>query len=336
MSDLVHQRAKSVHRVAKRAATVMLRSRTVQRVARALARARGHRIVLVYHRIGPPAPPGCEIVPCVPVALFKAQLEALREVANVVTLDELLSIDDPRCSNAPRDAPSVAITFDDDLTSHVGEALPALRDAQVRATFFLSGRALSGAGPYWFQRLEALLIAHGASRTAEQLGLPSTQSTTSLALAVACERSAALRRRVVELSAYVPCPGVLERNGITALVAGGMGVGFHTVDHEILPDLEGSALERAVTHGRDELAGIVSGAIRHFAYPHGKVDVRSAEAVRRAGFEAAFTGRPEALSRRSDRHRIGRWEPGPMSVEDLLIELGIRLHVAAARPAANR
>jgi peptidoglycan/xylan/chitin deacetylase (PgdA/CDA1 family) len=317
---------RTIAAAAKRGATVMLRSRTVQRLVGALARARGHRLVLVYHRLGPPAPPGCQVVPSVPVPLFKAHLQALGEVVDLVTLDEILSADDQRRANAPGRAPAVTITFDDDLPSHATEALPALRETNVPATFFLSGRALNGVGPYWFQRLEALLIAHGNARTGRLLGLPSTYRTGSQDLALACERNSELRRRVLELSAGAPSPGVLERDGIAALVAGGMGVGFHTVDHDVLPDLEDTALQRAVTHGRSQLADAVGDSIRYFAYPHGKADARSCEAVRRAGFVAAFTGRGEPFSRGSDRHRIGRWEPGALTVDDLLAQLGIRFH----------
>ena len=49
---------------------------------------------------------------------------------------------------------------------------PMLRELGVPAAFFLSGRALHGLGAYWFQHLEALLVAHGEPRAAALLGLP--------------------------------------------------------------------------------------------------------------------------------------------------------------------
>jgi hypothetical protein len=66
--------------------------------------------------------------------------------------------------------------------------------------------------------------------------------------------------------------------------------------------------------------------VRFFAYPHGKADLRSAGAVRDGGFDAAFTGRPGATSRGNDRYVIGRWEPGPLRVDDLVVKLAIYLH----------
>ena len=151
---------------ARRAGTALLRSATVNRAVRALARLRGHRLILVYHRLGPAVSPGCEIVPSVPVDVFRTHLQALGEVVDLVTLDEILAEDGTRLGTAGCGRrPAVALTFDDDLPSHVGQALPALREFGVPAAFFLSGRALHGRGAYWFQHLEALLVAHGRADT---------------------------------------------------------------------------------------------------------------------------------------------------------------------------
>ncbi len=321
--------------LAKRAVTLVLRSRTVHRAVRALARARGHRLVLVYHRLGPPAPPGCQVVPSVPVQVFKAQLQALGEIVDLVTLDELLAADGPQSADMFARRPLIAITFDDDLPSHATQALPVLREIGAPAAFFLSGRALNGCGPYWFQGLEALLIAYGHARTAVLLGLPSPCSDQPADLALACERDPELRRRVFEASAGVQTPGVLEPEGIAALAASGMSIGFHTVDHHALPDVDNSALDMIVRHGRDRLAATAGARMRYFAYPYGRVDSRSVDAVRRAGFDAAFTGRPEPLTPRADRYRIGRWEPGPLAVDDLLVKLAVRLHRAAPPASAT-
>jgi peptidoglycan/xylan/chitin deacetylase (PgdA/CDA1 family) len=200
----------------------------------------------------------------------------------------------------------------------------------VRAAFFLSGRALHGLGPYWFQQLEALLDAHGNTRISELLDL---RAPGVADLGLACERDARLRRRVVELASELPAPEILERGGVTALADAGMIVGFHTVDHGILPRMDDAALEDAATRGRESLAAVAGAPVRYFAYPHGKADVRSAAAVRRAGFDAAFTGRPEPLRPGADRHRLGRWEPGPLGVDELLVNLALRLHRATPTPA---
>jgi peptidoglycan/xylan/chitin deacetylase (PgdA/CDA1 family) len=154
-------------------------------------------------------------------------------------------------------------------------------------------------------------------------------------LARECEGSAALRRRVDECAAGMSSSDVLTGSQISALAAAGMTIGFHTVDHEALPALADSELEHAVSHGLNTLAASTGVPVRYFAYPHGKADARSADAVRRAGFDAAFTGRPQPVGHGQERLRLGRWEPGPLGVDDLLVNLAIRLH-RAGRPSRER
>jgi len=305
----------------------MLRSRLVNRAACALACARGHRLVLVYHRVTVLSPPGFAIVPSVSIDVFRAQMHVLGELVDLVSLDEILA--DRRSAACARSRrPAVAVTFDDDLPSHTSEALPVLRELQIPAAFFLSGRALYGLGPYWFQQLEALLDAHGHDRTAALIGVASAAPSQ---LAFACERDSNLRRRVVESAQFVPTPEILGSAGVTALAAAGMTIGFHTVNHAVLPSMDDAALDDALTCGRRRLAAAAGASVRYFAYPYGKADARCAAAVRRAGFDAAFTGRPEPLRPRDDvhRHHIGRWEPGPLSADDFIVKLAVRLHRAA-------
>lgn len=309
--------------LARSIARTVLRSSAVNRAVRALARVRGHRLVLVYHRVGPSAPPGCEVVPSVPVNVFRTQLQALSAIYDLVTLDEILREDRPRDSSPRKRRAAVAVTFDDDLPSHAEHALPVLRELGVPATFFLSGRALHGLGPYWFQQLEALLIAYGERRAATLLHLPEHRARE---LVLSCERNADLRRRVSDVAAKLAIPGILKRDAIAALSAAGMTIGFHTVAHDLLPELSGAALDAAVSRGREELAAAAGAALQYFAYPHGKADTHSAAAVRRAGFNGAFTGFPQPVRDGDDRFRLGRWEPGPLGVDDLLVNIAVRLH----------
>jgi peptidoglycan/xylan/chitin deacetylase (PgdA/CDA1 family) len=100
----------------------------------------------------------------------------------------------------------------------------------------------------------------------------------------------------------------------------------HTLDHHLLPSLDDVAMKAAVVNGRSQLAAAAGTNVRFFAYPHGKVDPRSARAVRGGGFDAAFTGRPTPMCRRNDPYTIGRWEPGPLRVDDLIVKLAMYLH----------
>jgi peptidoglycan/xylan/chitin deacetylase (PgdA/CDA1 family) len=308
----------------RRVGTMFLYSSRLSHALRTLAHWRGHRLVLVYHRLSLRPIPDGAVVPTLLVDIFRTHIQALREVVDLVSLDQLLAPDAdsrPRTNGVRR--PAVAVTFDDDLKSHAEHALPILRELAVPATFFLSGRVLHGQGPYCFQQLEAVLIAHGLKKTMALLGV-SVVHTPELVLA--CERSANLRQRVRELAAGLPEPEVLDAAGIAALSRGGMSVGFHTTNHHLLPDLDSAALDSAVSHGHQALAAAAGVAVRHFAYPYGQADSRCAAAVRQAGFVAAFTGECRPIRQGDDRYRLGRWEPGPLSGDDLLRRLAVRLH----------
>jgi peptidoglycan/xylan/chitin deacetylase (PgdA/CDA1 family) len=285
------------------------------RAARAVAAARGRALALVYHRVvADPGPPG--VVPAVAAGLFRRHVEALAEIGDVVALDELLA------DASPRSRPRFALTFDDDFDTHRGEICPALTAARVPGTFFLSGRSLHGLGPYWFEALDALVLSDGPAATARRLGVDARDLED---LVAACERDPTVCARAVAEAGDVKVSH-LDAVGIRALVDAGMAIGFHTLEHPVLVGLDDAELREAVVGGRTELEAATGRTLRHFAYPHGKADARTARAVADAGFTTGWTGRPAAVGRRSDPFRLGRWEPGAASVDDLLVGIAIRLN----------
>jgi peptidoglycan/xylan/chitin deacetylase (PgdA/CDA1 family) len=289
---------------------------------RAAAR-RGHGLALVYHRVTADGDVAHgEVVPSVGRSRLRAQLEALAELGEVVDLPRLL---DPPAS---RRRPRFALTFDDDYPHHAAHALPVLRDVGVPGAFFLSGRALHGLGPYWWERLEALVAADGVERVGRALGIP---GDSPQALASVCERDPAARSRLAALA-----PGVVGRpldvDGIRTLAAAGMTVGFHTLEHPLLPDLDSDRLAAALTTGREELAAATGRPMTLLAYPHGKADQRVARATRAAGYTAAWTGWPRPAQPGGDRFLLGRWEPGPLDVDAFVASVAVRLNRAAPGP----
>ena len=323
----------SLRSLPRRGATLLMASTPVNYVVRAAARLRGRALVLIYHRVGPPLPAGCEIVPSVAIDTFRSHLHALRELVELVPLDRIVGADTGASPLGSGARPAVAVTFDDDLPSHVQHALPILRELAIPATFFLSGRSLHGLGPYWFQWLETLLVNRGPRQTAALLKM-SDADPHSLLLAAAA--SAELRHRVCEAAAALPTPELLDREGIAALASAAMTVGFHTVDHDMLPALDDAGLQDAVSRGRGDLAAATRQPVRFFAYPFGQSDHRCAGAVRQAGFLAAFTGRPAPWQRAVHPYDVGRWEPGVIGVEDLVAKLAVRLHRASPVTRALR
>jgi peptidoglycan/xylan/chitin deacetylase (PgdA/CDA1 family) len=308
MSD--EGRSRPIKVIAKRA----LSAGVVGDAVRRIAALRGRSLALVYHLVAPGEPTGHGVVPVTPSDLFRLQVEALAEVGEIRPLEELLEDRDRHAR------PRFALTFDDDYVAHVDHVLPILRAIDVPATFFLSGRSLLGLGSYWFELLDRLIGSRGLDEVRRLLHVRAEKVD---ALIAACETDPTVRR-IVETE--VPdVPAHLGRASIEALASAGMGVGFHTLRHEILTGLADDELEAALTEGRSELEQVVGRPLRLFAYPHGKADRRSAGKVRDAGFAAAWTGRPQPMRVGSDRYLLGRWEPGPLDVEDLLVGAAVRL-----------
>jgi peptidoglycan/xylan/chitin deacetylase (PgdA/CDA1 family) len=285
-------------------------------MAMRVAAARHHGLILVYHRIAHGPDLGGGIVPTVPVDLFRRQLEAILEVGEVVELELLLRIPERRRRLR------FALTFDDDYPTHRAVALPVLRRLRVPATFFLCGRSLHGMGPAWFDLLDRLLSRDGLERTRRSVG---SDAETVEGLALACERNEPLRQAVIARGSALASDGQLDSADIAALTQANMSIGFHTLQHLVLPTLDEASLQREILAGRDALEAAASQRISVFAYPHGKADARTARAVRDAGYRAAVTGHPRPITRRSDPLLLGRWEPGPLEVDELVSGIAAKL-----------
>jgi peptidoglycan/xylan/chitin deacetylase (PgdA/CDA1 family) len=305
----------ATRRILEPLASQMLRAPAVRRVGAAAAALRGRRLALVFHRIIEDDERAGGVVPAVPEATFRRQLDQLLEMGDIVPLPSMLA------DASVRSRPRFALTFDDDSLSHHQVVLPVLRDRGVSATFFLGGRSLHGLGPLWFEILDDLVLSRGVAEVARSLG---TSATDVRQLAERCERDPQLQRAIVSEDAVVV--EHLSDGHIAGLEEAGMTIGFHTLHHPLLTRLSGDALDTALTEGRAELEDVVGHRIDLFAYPHGKADGVVRAGVRRAGYVAAWTGRPRAFSSRDDPYRLGRWESGRLLGPALDTRLLATLH----------
>jgi peptidoglycan/xylan/chitin deacetylase (PgdA/CDA1 family) len=284
------------------------------------AAARGRCLVLCYHRVAPDSDRHQAVEP-IPPQRFAEQMRALTSAGDIVPLRTMLSF----CR--PYERPTFAVTFDDDDPSHVRYALPILRELGIPATFFLSGRALHGLGPYWWALLEQSVEEIGLEATSRLLG-HSRGSVKELARA--CRHAGTVKELSPKLT-----PPVMEADDVRTLAQAGMTIGFHTVRHPALPVLNDADLDRALTEGRDALASAAGAAVELLAYPYGRADARVTRAARRAGYTAAFATGNRPMTRHSHRFLIGRWQPGPLNAQDLLAEAALRLTIPEDRAEAT-
>jgi peptidoglycan/xylan/chitin deacetylase (PgdA/CDA1 family) len=285
----------------------------LRRLGAAVATMRHRSLVLIYHRVTSGPRSALEIVPVVSPSTLRAHLDTLQEFADVTSLDAVLS-------GEHTGRLRVAITFDDDDLSHVEHALPVLASAGVRATFFLSGRALHGLPDYWWAHLEQALMAHGVGAVAAALEVTGNISR----IASACEDPRVAER--LSRLAVAPSGRQLAAADIAQLTGADMTIGFHTLGHPVLCSLRPSALNDALTHGRARLEQAAGTAIHYVAYPHGRADARVALAAKTSGYRAGFIAGGRAVSRDVDPFLIPRWEPGQLTAAQLATEALLRLH----------
>ncbi|HEV2787172.1 MAG TPA: polysaccharide deacetylase family protein, partial [Solirubrobacteraceae bacterium] len=133
----------------------------------------------------------------------------------------------------------VALTFDDDLASHLAHAAPVLRRHGAVATAFLCGAD----GPFWWQLLQAAVDERAIDARAlpgiePQLvaGALERRPRAIHGLAKAIEDLAPAERDAVAgaLAQATPTrPPVLGRDGARALADAGWEIGFHTRRHHV-------------------------------------------------------------------------------------------------------
>jgi peptidoglycan/xylan/chitin deacetylase (PgdA/CDA1 family) len=287
-------------------------------------------VAIVYHRVGdPPGDRARELVPALGSRLFADHVRYLSDRYRVVPASQLLEAASERTAG---ERFPVAITFDDDLRSHVETAAPILMEAGVRATFFLTGACLRRPHRFWWERLQEAwnrgldlrpLAIRSSAADIHELG----RAIEALPVPRRDEVHAALGRLVG------PDPGDagLRAEDIKALVADGFEVGFHTRRHDPLPGLSDAELDTAMAEGRAQLEDAVGGKLTTIAYPHGRADGRVAIAARAAGFLIGFTGAPGAVTLASDPLLLCRVSPSYASVGELAFDVALAARAIVPR-----
>jgi peptidoglycan/xylan/chitin deacetylase (PgdA/CDA1 family) len=279
-------------------------------------------VALVYHRLGDrPGDPRYELVPALSQSLFEAQLRFLASTYRVVPPSQLFHEALERRSG---ERFPVAITFDDDLRSHVDVAAPALRLHDVPAGFFVGGASDPGSSAWW-EDLQAL-AANGQSSSQQLRSLPQLDLTPVVqGVAGAIHQAAEMIERLPVAHLDAVAAELRARAGrshqrLTRIdferLAAEFELGFHTRRHHLLTKLTDEELADAMVEGREDLERIIGERVTMLAYPHGKADDRVAEAARSAGYAFGFTAYPNAVGPSTDPLMIGRIEIHNASMQE--------------------
>jgi peptidoglycan/xylan/chitin deacetylase (PgdA/CDA1 family) len=277
------------------------------------ARLSGSRrgICLVLHRVES-EPRGRWLERVTPAEDFEGQLRGLTRFFSVVPADEL------RVAATRRKLGGrfpVALTFDDDVATHLQVVVPALVAAGIPATFFLTGASLDRPFSFWWQRLDRALAAGLAvddpvlGRAAGPLTAPElADSIRRLTPSQRDEITAAL----LPHAGPDPAEDGLSRDQVASLSRAGFDIGFHTRRHDSCTALDDEGLDAALDVGRAELARVVGRPITAIAYPHGDADARVARAAEAAGFMTGFTTDWDVVRPSSDPLLLPRVDGGEL------------------------
>jgi peptidoglycan/xylan/chitin deacetylase (PgdA/CDA1 family) len=284
-------------------------------------------LALVYHKLGDSQEDReGHLVAALGAELFEGQMRHLKAHYRPVPASGLL--DAVRERRRGESIP-VAVTFDDDLHSHVRIAMPILRRLDVPATFFVCGASLDGPHAFWWERLQRAYDRGGAETIRELLpasigrgaSTPTIREAARAIEALPTAEKEEISDLILDQIGGDPPDAGLREVDLRSLVESGFEIGFHTRRHPVLPNLTDGELLGALTDGRERIESIVRGPVRVISYPHGKADQRVAQTARSAGYVLGFTTEVRAFREGDDPLLIGRPYPDYGGVKRFTLEL---------------
>ncbi|MEP6811391.1 MAG: polysaccharide deacetylase family protein [Actinomycetota bacterium] len=302
----------------------------VERRLRGTALAAG--VAVAYHSVAATTgDPALELVPAHGVDLFEGELRHLAGRYRVVAAEEL---ERAVAERRPGERFPAAITFDDDLASHVSLALPVLQRLGVTATFFLSGASLETPFSFWWERLQRA-VDSGAPVPDPSFDEPPriVERSAIRRLGRAAEELTTEDRHrwaeaLLETAGPDPADAGMRAADVRALADAGMTIGFHTRRHDPMTTLDDDRLAVALRDGRAELEQLAEQRVSVIGYPHGRADERVAAAARTAGFDVGFTTVEAAVTPLADGLLLGRINPSYRSVGHFALQLARSLLAA--------
>jgi peptidoglycan/xylan/chitin deacetylase (PgdA/CDA1 family) len=241
----------------------------------------------------------------------------------------------------------LALSMDDGYLDNRTHLLPLLARLGLPATVYLESRPLEERRVNWSHKFFWILDRVGPKELIRSFGARCQDAPTvtrlealqaeGLATAYHLKRAlkydappAARNRAIEEVFAAL---GGDERAlcdelymtwaDAVALKGGGVELGGHTVNHEILSRLDAATAEREVREGREAIRRRLDLESASFAFPFGRrwdYDAKSKEAVRKAGFASATT--THAGTNRSGCD--------PYELKRIMIDEDAELHLVAA------
>ncbi|UCG32400.1 MAG: polysaccharide deacetylase family protein [Phycisphaerales bacterium] len=293
-------------------------------------------LVVMYHYVRPPAAPGESALVAMDPDAFDRQLERLAASREIISPDRYLDFL-AGCGGLPERC--ALLTFDDGVIDHYRHVFPMLQRRGLSGAFFVQ------TDPVENQRMEATHMNHmllggleidelmaefdaalarrAPGRTLSDFVLRDkamslyhyeSENRALYKYAVAFGLPFNLRDEILTemFRRHWGDPGdwvrrfYLSWDQLAEMQAAGMHVGGHSHGHDVYPRLPRDRLAQDTRRCWDILTARLGRRRRAFAYPFGRYNLESIEAVRVAGFAAAFTTHDGLNAGRVPRFEIAR------------------------------
>jgi peptidoglycan/xylan/chitin deacetylase (PgdA/CDA1 family) len=256
-------------------------------------------VVLNYHRIGTPGETPLDR------DLWNATVEDFD--AQVAFLTRNFDVVGPEDAGPRAAGRRVLITFDDGYRDNHAAALPILRAHGATATFFLATGFLDLSRLAWWDEVAWMVRTSARERIrVDGVDVVFAEPDRAAAVAALLDRAKALPGsdldafldRVALATGTGRAPaGAADGQWMTwpmarELLAAGMSVGGHTVNHPILASLDTEAQREEIMGCRARLRAELGVPMRWFSYPNGdrgSFDARTRALLTEAEVEHAFS-----------------------------------------------
>lgn len=256
---------------------------------------RGHLIVLTYHSFGGDRPRG--LFGSLPIQQFERHLRFLEAHFELVSLEK--GLENIR-SGLVWDKPFLALTIDDGFEDNYTLAWPLLKRYGIPATIFLATDFIDSGRPPWPTQIAEILDRTSLNAMSFPFRARLGSVVEKLSTRRALQRQWATlppTERLLNLDAlraHLRVPDDTTYRGLSwgqirEMHEHGTRFGSHTVFHSYLPSSSDIVVREELSCSKRRIEGELREPCRLFAFPDGAFDVRSIEAVRVAGFEAAVT-----------------------------------------------
>jgi peptidoglycan/xylan/chitin deacetylase (PgdA/CDA1 family) len=268
-------------------------------------------VVVGYHRVVEDfADAAATSIPAMLIStrMLQEHLEWLGRHFDLISVDQLTAA---MQSGQQFSSQVAVVTFDDGYADNFHNAFPVLRAQGIPAAFFIATDWLDTNNLLLHDRIYSVLNAvrvKGWEMTINRLcraAMRAGRAGVSFRETASQQNPFALTRQLLSTLSHDELTAVaqaingapIEHTGMEPMTwemvremnRSGMTIGSHTRTHILLTNESRRRLTSELAGSRSEIEMQLGQPVRHFAFPDGRFDGRSVQAVAEAGYSSAFT-----------------------------------------------